>query len=70
MGLHDLYALIRSQVFAMDHLPPINKVYSILHQEEKQRLLHIPSIPTKSVAMMVPRHLSHCFDSKGQGRVV
>jgi hypothetical protein len=52
----------------MDPLPPVNKVYSTLHQEEKQRLLHIPSFPTESAAMMAPRHLSHRFDSKGRGR--
>jgi hypothetical protein len=68
MGLHDSYASICSQVLAMNPLPPINKVYSILHQEEKQHLLHIPSIPTESAAMMVPCHLSHRFDSKGRGR--
>jgi hypothetical protein len=68
MGLHDSYALIRSQVLAMDPLPPVNKVYSTLHQEEKQRLLYIPSFPTESAAMMAPRHLSHRFDNKGRGR--
>jgi hypothetical protein len=68
MGLHDSYASIRSQVLAMDPLPPVNNVYSTLHQEEKQHLLHIPSFPTESAAMMAPRHLSHRFDSKGRGR--
>ena len=70
MGLHDSYASIRSQVLAMDPLPPVNKVYSTLHQEEKQRLLHIPSFPTESAAMMAPHHPSHRFDSKGEGMVV
>ena len=65
MWLHDSYASIRSQVLAMDPLPPVNKVYATLHQEEKQRLLHIPSISIEFAAMMAPRHLSHHFDSKG-----
>jgi len=67
MGLYDSYASIRSQVLAMDPLPPVNKVYSTLHQEEKQRLLHIPSFSTVSTTMMAPRHLSHHFDSKRRG---
>jgi len=52
----------------MDPLPPVNKVYSTLHQEEKQHLLHSLSFPSESVAMMAPRHLSHPFDNKGWGR--
>jgi len=68
MGLHDSYAPIRSQILAMDSLPPVTKVYSILHQEEKQRLLHISSIPTEFAAMVAPRFLAHRSDNKGRGR--
>lgn len=42
MGLNDSYASIHSQIIAMDHLPNVGKIYSIIHQEEKQRLLHLP----------------------------
>ncbi|XP_057969569.1 uncharacterized protein LOC131158726 [Malania oleifera] len=66
MELHDSYASIRSQILAMDPLPSVTKVYSILHQEEKQRLLHISTVPTESAAMAVPRPFSHPSDSKGQ----
>ncbi|XP_057962404.1 uncharacterized protein LOC131153977 [Malania oleifera] len=65
MGLYDLYASIHGQILAMDPLPSVTKVYSILHQEEKQHLLHISSVPTEFVAMVVHRNFSHPSDSKG-----
>ncbi|KAB5548143.1 hypothetical protein DKX38_011549 [Salix brachista] len=68
MGLHDSYAPIHSQILVMDSSPSTTKVYSILHQEEKQRLLHISNIPTESAAMVAPRLLSHRSDNKGRGR--
>lgn len=68
MGLHDSYAPIRNQILAMDSWPPVTKVYSILHQEEKQRPLHISSIPTEFAAMVGPRLLAHRSDNKGRGR--
>jgi hypothetical protein len=67
MGLHDSYALIYSQILVMDPLPPITKVYSILYREEKQRLLHIFSVPTESAAKIVPHPFSHCSNNKGRG---
>lgn len=41
MDLHDPYTSIRSQILAMDPHSSISKDYSILHQEEKQCLLHL-----------------------------
>jgi len=67
MGLHDFYASIRSQILVKDPLPPVTKVYSILHQEEKQHLLHISSVPTESIAMVVPRLFSHRSNNKRKG---
>jgi len=67
MGLYDSYTPIRSQILAMDYLPLVTKVYSILYQEEKQHLLYISSIPTESVIMATPRLIVHHSDNKGRG---
>jgi hypothetical protein len=66
MGLYDSYASICGQILVMNPLPSVTKVYSILHQEEKQ-CLHIFSVPTESVAMVVPYVFSYCSDNKGRG---
>jgi hypothetical protein len=51
IGLNESYASICSQILAMDPLPNVGKVYSIIHQEEKQRLLHLPTSNSDSIAM-------------------
>jgi hypothetical protein len=38
-----------------------------MHQEEKQRPLHISSIPTEFAAMVGPRLLAHRSNNKGRG---
>ncbi|KAF5193415.1 Copia-like polyprotein/retrotransposon [Thalictrum thalictroides] len=43
MGLNDTYAPIRSQILVMEPLPNVSKIFAIINQEEKQRLLHLPS---------------------------
>ncbi|XP_057954062.1 uncharacterized protein LOC131148366 [Malania oleifera] len=70
-GHWDELAMLAStpyQILAMDPLPPVTKVYSILHQEERQRLLHISNVPIEYATMAVPSNFSHHPDSKGQGR--
>ncbi|KAL5580773.1 hypothetical protein UlMin_013215 [Ulmus minor] len=37
MGLHDSFAQVRGHLFLMDPLPPINKVFALISQEEHQR---------------------------------
>ena len=37
MGLNDSFSQVRSQVLLMDPIPSLNKVYSLLIQEETQR---------------------------------
>ncbi|KZV54315.1 hypothetical protein F511_34689 [Dorcoceras hygrometricum] len=39
MGLNDTYAQIRGQLLLLDPLPPINKVFSLISQEERQRTI-------------------------------
>ena len=37
MGLNESFAAIRGQMLLMDPMPPINKVFSLIRQEERQR---------------------------------
>ncbi|KAL5538181.1 hypothetical protein UlMin_044629 [Ulmus minor] len=57
MGLHDSFSQIRGQLLLMDPLPPINKVFSLISQEEHQRKvgtqLHSSSDSTSAVAFAV-----------------
>lgn len=39
MGLNDLYTQALSQILLVGHLPPINCVFSMILQEERQRKL-------------------------------
>ena len=44
MGMNDSFSQVRTQVFPMDPIPSLSKVYSLLIQEETKR-----SIPNASV---------------------
>lgn len=64
MGLNETCTNIRSQILVMDPLPNVSKVYAIINQEEKQRLLHLPSINTsENVAMAANKS----FQNGGHG---
>ena len=39
MGLNDSYSEVRGQLLLMDPLPPINKVFFLVSQEERQRTI-------------------------------
>ena len=39
MGLNDSFAHIRAQLLLLYPLPPINKVFSLVSQEERQRVV-------------------------------
>jgi hypothetical protein len=61
MGLNDSFSVIRAQILLMDHLPFINKVFSLIIQEEKQREICVNPISHDiSSAMMtksfLPKH--------------
>src|ERR1044072_8512201 len=45
MGLNDTYNQVKSQILLMTPLPPMSRVFSLVLQEEKQRLLTAPSVP-------------------------
>nr|KYP42249.1 hypothetical protein KK1_036338 [Cajanus cajan] len=43
MGLNEGYSHIRGQILLMDPIPPIEKVFPLVLQEEKQQELGIPT---------------------------
>ena len=47
MGLNESYTQIRGQILLMDPIPPINKVFSLVLQEEQQREVSSSSAPTQ-----------------------
>ncbi|XP_073137602.1 uncharacterized protein [Henckelia pumila] len=40
MGLNESYAQVRAQILMMDPIPVISKIFSIVVQDERQRLIH------------------------------
>jgi hypothetical protein len=56
LGLNESFSHIRSQILLMDLLPPINKVFSLVVQEESQRQIFIRSMspnPVTSITKFV-----------------
>ncbi|XP_075486552.1 uncharacterized protein LOC142526187 [Primulina tabacum] len=52
MGLNDSLAQIRSQILLLDPLPPINRVFSLIVQEERQRTIGSQYAGNNSVGSM------------------
>jgi hypothetical protein len=54
LGLHDSFNAIRGQVLLMDPLPSINRAYSLILQEERQRAIAADAAPvTPEAAALV-----------------
>ncbi|XP_042964632.1 uncharacterized protein LOC122298852 [Carya illinoinensis] len=49
MGLNDVFDNVRDQILMMDPLPSINKAFSLVIQEERQRLVSHPNSSFASV---------------------
>ncbi|XP_041001582.1 uncharacterized protein LOC121247272 [Juglans microcarpa x Juglans regia] len=68
MGLNESYAYLHSQILLSDPFPPINKVFSLVLQEEKQREIVSDSLtPTKSVVMFSNRDSTRDFNRGSTG---
>lgn len=75
MGLNDSYSQIKGQILLMEPLPSINKVYSLLIQEERQRRVGSSNTYIESIALAVKGSNSTSFffggkNSKGKDRSV
>ena len=51
MGLNEAYGSIRGQILMLDPLPPIAKVFNLLVQEERQRIISSSSLPQSMESM-------------------
>ena len=73
-GLNDSYLAIRSQILLNEPLPKVNKIYSLLLQEERQRLISVStSTSNKGYALVVSQgnnrqnfKLHHSFPTPGK----
>ncbi|KAL5537487.1 hypothetical protein UlMin_045928 [Ulmus minor] len=52
MGLDDSFSQVRGQLLLMDPMPPINRVFSLIVQEEQQRKTNPPSDSNNSTGTM------------------
>ena len=52
MGLDDSFSQVRGQLLLMDPMPPINRVFSLIVQEEQQRKTNSPSDSNNSTGTM------------------
>lgn len=51
-GLNDSFSVVKTQVLLMDPLPSINKVYSMVVQEESNNT-PLPSVPMEDTSILV-----------------
>ncbi|XP_038698723.1 uncharacterized protein LOC119996234 [Tripterygium wilfordii] len=60
MGLNEVYAAARGQILLMDPLPPANKVFSLVNQDEKQRVISSQGLgKAPEAAAFTARERSH-----------
>jgi hypothetical protein len=65
MGLNESFAAVRGQILLMDPMPPINKVFSLIRQEERQR-----SIGSLHASLSTPFVESTALMCKSEGMKV
>jgi len=52
-GLNDSFSVVKTQVLLMDPLPSINKVYSMVAQEESNNVASTPHVSTEDSSILV-----------------
>lgn len=57
MGLNDSFAQVRGQLLLIDPIPPINKVFALISQEEQQKSINISTGTSDSMAFYVKNDL-------------
>ncbi|XP_052205378.1 uncharacterized protein LOC127810140 isoform X2 [Diospyros lotus] len=65
IGLNDSYAQVRGQLLLMDPIPPINKVFALVVQEENQRTI-LNSKVSDPVALAVKHGMVKTDQNKSQ----
>uniref|UniRef100_A0A2N9FZI4 Integrase catalytic domain-containing protein n=1 Tax=Fagus sylvatica TaxID=28930 RepID=A0A2N9FZI4_FAGSY len=69
MGLNDSFANVRAQILMMEPLPAMNKVFSLVVQEERQRGIGVPSMTANgdSIALYTRSEMPrHNYGGRGQ----
>jgi hypothetical protein len=66
MGLNESFSHIRGQILLLDPMPPINKVFSLVLQEERQRQIVplVSSLNHNTAAMMITTPQNQSSGSK------
>ena len=64
MGLHESFAQVRGQLLLMDPLPPINKVFALISQEEQQRKIGVQSISNTDSASTLAFAVKNDYSNK------
>ena len=69
IGLNDSFANVRAQILMMEPLPAMNKVFSLVVQEERQRGIGVPSMTANgdSIALYTRSEMPrHNYGGRGQ----
>lgn len=65
MGLNESFAHIRAQILLMDPPPSIGKAFSLISQEEQQRVIPLFSTPSPAVGLAVNQSRSSSASNSG-----
>ncbi|KAG7983202.1 hypothetical protein I3843_04G093600 [Carya illinoinensis] len=70
MGLRDSFNNVRNQIMLIDPLPPVNKVFSYIQQQERHHLFTSSAPPTDSIALTGRKILSTPSPNPGINHIV
>ncbi|KAA8543977.1 hypothetical protein F0562_021846 [Nyssa sinensis] len=63
MGLHDSFRNVHDQIMLLEPLPPVNKVFSYIQQQERHHLITSAAPPVDTIALAARHTLAQCFKS-------
>ncbi|KAA8526271.1 hypothetical protein F0562_008526 [Nyssa sinensis] len=55
MGLHDSFTNVRDQIMLLEPLPPVNKVFSYIQQQERHHLITSAAPPVDTIVLAARR---------------
>jgi hypothetical protein len=65
-GVHDRFSAVRSQILLMDPFPPIQRIYNIVRQEEKQQEINFRPLPAEESAALQASKVQYRTQGKRQ----
>ncbi|KAJ8620257.1 hypothetical protein MRB53_028786 [Persea americana] len=66
-GLHESFSTLRSHILLIELFPSVNKVYSLVSQEEKQRELTISHLSSTGAFALVAKKINACYTQRRPG---